>query len=95
MSPTDLQGPATHLTPDLKRIIERAGDTPPTLVDPDTKAAYVLLRVEEYDRLLSVEESDVDALFPLIAESFGPEGWDDPAMDVYNDLDPRKAADAR
>ena len=95
MSPSGFQESATYLTPDLKRVIERAGDTPPTLIDPETKAAYVLLKVEEYERLLSVEELDVDAMFPLMAESFGPEGWDDPAMDVYNDLDLRKAADAR
>jgi hypothetical protein len=25
-----------------------------------------------------------------VMETFGKEGWDDPAMDIYNDLDPRR-----
>lgn len=27
--------------------------------------------------------------YPHVMEVFGREGWDDPAMDLYNDLDPR------
>ena len=26
---------------------------------------------------------------PHVMELFGRDGWDDPAMDVYNELDPR------
>jgi hypothetical protein len=32
--------------------------TPPVLVDPTTKAAYVLLRQEEYEKLISEEYDD-------------------------------------
>ena len=28
-------------------------------------------------------------LSPQVIEVFGRAGWDDPAMDIYNDLDPR------
>ena len=27
-------------------------------------------------------------MYPHVMEVFGREGWDDPAMDIYNDLDP-------
>jgi len=29
-------------------------------------------------------------MYPHVMEVFGREGWDDPAMDIYNDLDPRR-----
>ena len=29
-------------------------------------------------------------IYSHVMELFGREGWDDPAMDVYNDLDPRR-----
>ena len=28
-------------------------------------------------------------MFPHVMEVFAREGWDDPAMDIYNDVDPR------
>ncbi|MEI8371559.1 MAG: hypothetical protein WCJ35_01870 [Planctomycetota bacterium] len=28
-------------------------------------------------------------LAPYVMQVFGRDGWDDPAMDVYNELDPR------
>ncbi len=41
----------TTLTPELKQEIEKAGGNPVRLEDPETHAAYVLLKAEEYDRL--------------------------------------------
>jgi PHD/YefM family antitoxin component YafN of YafNO toxin-antitoxin module len=45
------------LTPELKREVEEAGDSPVRLTDPQTHRAYVLLSAEEYDRML-MEEVD-------------------------------------
>ena len=70
-------------------------ETPPRVIDPDTYTTYVLIREEVYARvkaLLDAEEGDqfLRDMYPHVMEVFGREGWDDPAMDIYNDLDPRK-----
>ncbi len=44
------------LTPELKRAVERAGDSPVRLTDPDTNRDYVLVSAEVYERLLLDEE---------------------------------------
>ena len=41
--------------------------------------------------LLESEQADIRAMYPDIARVFGPDGWDDPSMDIYNDLDPRRS----
>jgi hypothetical protein len=55
------------------------------LLDPDTQKAYVLVRAELFDRLqgvLSAEFNPSEA-YPAIDRTFA-EGWDDPAMDIYD-----------
>jgi hypothetical protein len=44
------------LTPELKRAVERAGDRPVRLSDPESHQTYVLVSAEVYERLLSDEE---------------------------------------
>jgi hypothetical protein len=44
------------LTPDLKRAVELAGDSPVRLTDPETHRDYVLVSAEVYERLLLDEE---------------------------------------
>lgn len=44
------------LTPDLKRAIEQAGESPVRLTDPETHRDYVLVSADTYDRLLEQEE---------------------------------------
>ena len=31
-------------------------------------------------------EFSIEEAFPLLNEVLGKEGWDDPAMDIYNDI---------
>jgi len=55
----------------------------------------VLIREKVYARteaLLGDEQSNqfTRDMYPHVMEVFGREGWDDPAMDIYNDLDPRR-----
>ena len=81
----------TILTSELRKAIEEAGDQPVQVVDPETNRRYVLLRADIYERLhlvfeqgpLSKEEQRV---LPRGRQACG---WDDPEMDVYNDLAPR------
>ena len=80
------------ITPELKEAIEQAGGQPVRLEDPQTCESYVLLRAADYDRLKQVgDEEDrrsTEGMLPGISEVF--EDWNDPAMDAYNDLDPRR-----
>lgn len=86
-----------RLTDDQRQAIERTGGKPVDVVDPATNLHYVLLRADQYEAvrpLFEADEADLDPrrMYPYVAKVFGPEGWDDPAMDVYDDLDPRKDA---
>jgi hypothetical protein len=42
------------LSPELREEIERAGDDPVRIEDPDTHTAYVLLKADVYDRIKPV-----------------------------------------
>ena len=71
------------------------GETPPRAIDPDTHTTYVLIREEVYVRLQALLDEAEDNqflhdMYPHVMEVFGREGWDDLAMDIYNDLDPRR-----
>jgi hypothetical protein len=51
---------AMTLTPELKQAVEEAGDEPVRMEDPETHAAYVVIREELYRKLReeAVPESD-------------------------------------
>ncbi|MBI2823452.1 MAG: hypothetical protein HYX69_02035 [Planctomycetia bacterium] len=71
----------------LKQAVEAARGEPVEIVDPERNQHYVLIRAEEYDRLQSV--MDEGTRFAL-REMGRRAGWDDPSMDAYDALDPRK-----
>ncbi len=57
----------------------------PIVIDPQTKAEYVLVPREVYARLRSALGDDLtprDA-YPAIDRAFAP-GWEDPKMDDYD-----------
>jgi hypothetical protein len=64
----------------------------PRVIDPRTNATYVLLRSEVFERIRMMLEEDFTSedAFQAQIESAAAAGWDDPALDVYNDLDPRR-----
>jgi hypothetical protein len=81
----------TPLTPELRKAIEEAGDQPVPVIDPETQRRYVLLREEIYERLHSLFEAgplSKDEQRYLLEQAAKRAGWDDPEMDVYNDLRP-------
>jgi hypothetical protein len=57
-----------ELTPDQVRAVGEAREEPPTVIDPTTQKAYVLLSKDEYERLT---KQDYDA-----------SGWTDEEMDA-------------
>jgi hypothetical protein len=65
---------------------------PVDIVDPDTQSRYVLLPAETYQRLralVEADEFDVREAHSLADKVADKEGWNDKAMDAYDQLDPR------
>jgi hypothetical protein len=46
------------ITPEQKQAVEQAGAEPVALEDPETRAGYVILKREIYDRLLKLMETE-------------------------------------
>lgn len=83
-----------ELTLEQRQAVSRQDETPPIAIDPDTHTTYVLIREEVYARVKTLLDEEhhnpfLRDMYPRVMEVFGREGWDDPAMDIYNDLDPR------
>ena len=80
-----------NMPSELKLAIEAAQGRPVEIVDGDRH--YILIRAELYERLQDLFADS--SLSPeeragLLRDAGRRAGWDDPAMDVYNDLDPRR-----
>ena len=82
-----------ELTAEQHQSLATNGAEPIRAHDPISDAEYVLVRAEHYERIkrLLVDDKDwgPDA-YATAMEVFARDGWDDPRMDVYADLDPRK-----
>ncbi len=79
------------LTDEQQQALEERGGAPLYLVDA-TDHRYVLMRAEHFEKINALfgdasEETDLRSLYPLVEQSFGRAGWDDPEMDDYNDYD--------
>jgi len=85
---------STELTPDQHDAVTQAGNAPVRVIDPQTQESYVLLRADVYEQVRSVldEGFDVRDAYPLMDAAASAAGWDDPAEDIYNDLDPRRSS---
>jgi len=62
--------------------------------DSRDQRAYFLVPAEVYERLRrgADDSGGIEHLYPLMDEVARREGWDDPEMDAYDQLDPRKSA---
>ncbi len=82
------------LPEDLQNAVRTSEDQPIRLTDPETNSEYVLVLAELHDqaRELFYEHSTLtqDEKRGLMLQAGLRAGWDDPEMDVYNDLDPRR-----
>ena len=83
-----------ELTLKQRQALTEETETPPRAIDPETHVTYVLVREDVYNRVraLLAEAEDkefLEELYPQVMEVFGREGWDDPSMDIYNELDTR------
>jgi hypothetical protein len=84
----------TTLTPEQRQEIQKAGEEPVRLADPETQTEYVILKADVYDRIRALAD-DTRAAYPLAMKVFGQDGWDDPQMDEYNVLDPADEGESR
>ena len=80
---------------ELQQVLRASQDQPVRLADPETHTEYVVLRADVYDQLQGLLYDDAplttDEKRALIIKAGLRAGWDDPEMDVYNDLDPRRS----
>lgn len=51
-----------QLTPQQVEAVTASGDLPLTVIDPQTKTAYVLVRKDAYDELAAGSQADVERL---------------------------------
>lgn len=83
-----------QLTDDQWASVQRQGNESPVRVSaPADPTSFVLLRAEVYERFKSLFEDDPVTVEERLQhlKQFGKRaGWEDPAMDCYDDLDPRR-----
>ena len=78
-----------QLTEDQSKAIERTTETP-LATDPRTHKAYRLISVDVFERVKSLVGDSDSALadtYRAQIDSAMKAGWNDPAMDEYNDYD--------
>ena len=81
------------LTKEIQQAIKDSQEEPVRLVDPETNVEYVVVPVETFERMRKgvyyddgpITEEEQTALLVEMGLSIG---WDDPEMDVYNDMVP-------
>jgi hypothetical protein len=82
------------LPKDIQEAVRTSEDQTIRLTDPETSSEYVLVPADLYDQIreLFYEHSTLtpDEKRALILQAGLRAGWDDPGMDVYNALDPRR-----
>jgi hypothetical protein len=79
-----------ELTEEQRRELEQPG--PIRARDPQTHRIYVLVSAEVYERIRQLVEDGewAEGTYRASMEVFARDGWDDPRMDVYDELDPRR-----
>ncbi|MCY4403949.1 MAG: hypothetical protein OXD54_15390 [Candidatus Poribacteria bacterium] len=82
------------LSEELRQAVKNSKDNFVRLVDPETNAEYVVLPAETYAQMQVIQYDDSpiseDEKKAILVELGLSIGWDDPEMDVYNELDPRR-----
>ena len=78
-----------ELTEEQRQEVSQANGEATRAIDPESKQEYVLIRAELYEHIKTLLYGDSDwtpeEQLTLLAESGKRAGWDDPAMDVYDE----------
>ncbi len=75
------------LPPELREAMKDSGNQPVRLVDPDSQ--FLLMPVD-LASVLDGERLSFSEQIHLLRAAGLRAGWDDPEMDLYHDLDPRR-----
>ena len=82
------------ISEELRQAVQDSKDNLVRLVDPETNAEYVVLSAETFAQMQEKLYDDgpltPDERRSLLVQAGLRAGWDDPEMDVYNELDPRR-----
>jgi hypothetical protein len=82
------------ISKELQQAVRASHGRPVRLTDPETHAEYVLLQADMYDQLHGLLDHETsltpDERRAVFIQAGVRAGWDDPEMDIYNDLDPRR-----
>ena len=78
-----------ELTEAQSRAIEQSGEASPSVMDPRTRKAYVLLSADVFEQIKSLVHDDdsISDAYRGQIDSAMKAGWEDPLMDEYNDYD--------
>ena len=81
------------LPKDIQDAVRSCEDQPIRLIDSATNSEYVLVPAHLFDQVRELlyghSTLTKDDKRALMLQAGLRAGWDDPEMDVYNDLDPR------
>lgn len=78
------------LTPELRQALTSHPGRLVELVDEVSQARYVLVPMEQFDRLnalLATDQFDISETYAAQSAALAAAGWDDPELDIYNDYD--------
>ena len=83
------------LSKEIRKAVQESEDNLARLIDPETDKEYVVVPVETFELMRKgryyddgpITEEEETA---LLIEFGLRAGWDDPEMDVYNDMVPRR-----
>ena len=76
-----------RLPDELRTVVVAHPGMPVELVDDQTHTVYVLLSAEQFQRMKTASDDDLDESYVAQVESAMRGGWNDPRMDEYNDYD--------
>ena len=79
------------LSKEIQKAIKDSQEDPVRLVDPETNAEYVVLPIEMFELMQKGRYYDDGPLTEeerhhILIQAGLRAGWDDPEMDVYNDM---------
>ena len=79
---------------ELRQAVRVSQGQPVRVADPETQEEYVVLPAEMYERIEGLFYHDdpltTDERRALLIKAGLRAGWNDPEMDIYNELDPRR-----
>ena len=83
------------LSKEIQQAVRAAKENPVRLIDPETNVEYVVLPAETFEQMRNGVYYDDGPITEeerryLLIQAGLRAGWDDPEMDIYNDLDPRR-----